>query len=223
MSAKEKERKKEKQEKEKIEINEIEEVEQEVVSEVERISEEIKVAKQVEVVKERPQFVFPDWVDYPWMYIKPRNTDLYRSWLQNWGNLLLKWASFHIKHVISIDDLLSTNPYSKLPAEYLKEIMNYLVEKGFAKWVDKNRLRIYWKSLEELAEYLYNWALNTGTIYFTPYDLLQEGPDVIKTLPTEDLLQVINILIDSGKAKWMDKNKRAVRILLPKLKEKKNY
>lgn len=220
LSIKEQEKEKMKQEKEEEEISEIEEVEQEVVTEVEKISEELKVTKQVEVVKGRIQFVFPDWIDYPWMYVKPRNADLYRSWRQNWGNLLFKWVSFHIKHVISVDDLLSTDPYSKLPVEYLKEIMNYLVEKGFAKWLDNNRLRIYWKSLEELADYLYNWALNTGTIYFTPYDLLQEGPDVIKNLPTEDLLQVINILINNGKAKWMDKSKRAIRILLPKSKEK---
>jgi len=216
LSIKEKEREKIKQEKKKVKINEVEE---EIISEVEKIGEELKVAEQVEAVKERPQFVFPDWINYPWMYVKPRNADLYRSWLQNWGNLLLRWASFHIKHVVSIDDLLSINPYSKLPVEYLKEIMNYLVEKGFAKWLDNNRLRIYWKSLEELADYLYNWALDTGTIYFTPYDLSQEGPDVIKTLPTGDLLQVINILINSGRAKWMDKSKRAVRILLPKSKE----
>ena len=215
-----KEKKRENRKEEELELGEVKEVEQEIVSEVEKISEEVKATEQVEVVEEKPKFTFPEWVEYPWMYIKPKNPDLYRSWLQSWGDLLLKWASFHVKHVVSIHDLLSTPPYSKLSVEYLKEIMNYLVRTGFAKWLDENRLRVYWKSLEELADYLYNWSLNTGTIYFTPYDLLQEGPEIIKNLPTEDILQIINILISSKKAKWMDKNRKAVRILLPEPKEK---
>ena len=218
MSIKEEERKKE-DEKE-VEMDEMREVQQEIVSEIEKISEEVKVAEQVEVVEEKPKFTFPEWIDYPWMYIRPKTPDLQRSWLQSWGDLLLKWASFHVKHVISVHDLLSTPPYSKLSVEYLREIMNYLVETGFAKWLDENRLRVYWKSLEELADYLYNWALNTGTIHFTPYDLLQESPEIIKNLPTEDIFRIIEILISSKKAKWMDKNKKAVRILLPKPKEK---
>lgn len=218
LSIKEKIRKKENEEK--AGLGEVKEVEQEIASEIEKISEEVKVTEKVEVVEEKLKFTFPEWIDYPWMYIKPKNQDLHRSWLQSWGDLLLKWASFHVKHVISIHDLLSTPPYSKLSAEYLREIMNYLVEKGFAKWLDENRLRVYWKSLEELADHLYNWALDTGTIYFTPYDLLQESPEIIKKLPTEDILKIINILIGSKKAKWMDKNKKAVRILLPEPKEK---
>jgi len=208
------EEKKRKREEEK-EIIEVKSDEQEVIKELEELSREVEVTKPVEIVEEKPEFNFPEWIEYPWMYIKPRNPDLYDSWLQSWGNLLLRWSSFHIKHVISLNDLLSTPPYSKLTTENLKEIMNYLVKTGFARWLDENRLRIYWKSLEELADYLYDWALNTGTIHFTPYDLIQESPEIIRNLPSEDLLQIINILISKKKAKWMDKNKRAVKILLP--------
>lgn len=213
MAIKEKKRKIE-EEKEK-EVIEIKSDEQEIIKEMEELSREVEITKPVEIVEEKPKYKFPEWIEYPWMYIKPKNPDLYNSWLQSWGNLLLKWASFYIKHVISLNGLLSTPPYSKLTTENLREIMNYLVKTGFAKWLDENRLRIYWKSLEELADYLYDWALNTGTIHFTPYDLLQESPEIIKNLPTEDLLQIISILVSKKKAKWMDKNKRAVKILLP--------
>lgn len=186
----------------------IEEKEKELPREQVR-AQKLEAREEVERV-----FELPEWVEYPWMYVRPKQEVYLESWLKSWADLLLKWAAANFEYVISVAQLAKVYPFSKLSVEDLKEIFSYLVKKGFAKWRSDTSVRLFWKSLEDLADELYEYAIKSGILELTPYTLMAECPEKFKKLPPEELPLILSILVKKGKARWM-KKKVAVRLQLP--------
>ncbi|MHA1595678.1 MAG: hypothetical protein ACTSXX_13245 [Candidatus Baldrarchaeia archaeon] len=179
------------------------------VAEVQRV----KVSERIH--EERgTEFALPEWVEYPWMYIRPKQEMYLKSWLKSWGDLLVKWAAAHFEHVLSISKISKVYPFSKLGGEDLKEIFAYLVESGVARWRGETSIRIFWKSLEEFADELYDYAIRNGMLEMTPLTIISEGPEELRKMPLDEVLTLFEILVKRGKARWI-KKKSVIQIHVP--------
>ncbi len=168
-----------------------------------------KTSKQV-VEREAP---IPEWVNLPWMFTKPENPKFLESWRSDWSDYTLKWAKFLIIHLISVAELMGKNPFDKLSEVTLRDILEYMNSKNSIKWWDKNKtlVRIYWRSLEEWSEIIYRWALETGRLDFTLFELM-DGEENFCSLPREDIKEILKIMVEKEYAEWMGKKREMVKI-----------
>ncbi|MFX1329423.1 MAG: hypothetical protein ACFE91_14935 [Promethearchaeota archaeon] len=154
---------------------------------------------------------------YPWleeerkkfMYQMPdktKNKNDYTSWKIEWAKVLFDYARFAVLHIIFIRELISKKPFSNFTKreEYIIEIAEYLITNNQAKWLSKKKekLRIYWKTLEGWSEEIYNWAYENGKIEpIMIYELREARQEDFSSLPIEDLEEIFKILAKNRKAK----------------------
>lgn len=196
---------------------------------IERLKAELQLIKQgneaetsaitfQDFVTEAPKVVdrivpLPDWVDKPWMYVKPENPKFLESWRRDWSDYTLKWAKFLVIHLISVAELMEKNPFYKLSEVALRDILEYMNSKNSIKWWDKNKtlVRIYWRSLEEWCEIIYRWALRTGRLDFTLFEIMDEKEE-FSTLPPEDIKEIFRLMVEKRFAEWMGKKHEMIKI-----------
>ncbi len=152
-----------------------------------------------------------------WMYgIPTRQADL-SLWAEEWGDYLLQWAETRSVHVISVASFITEPPFKDMRSKVdaFRIISEGLIEKQVAEWVDKNerQLRVYWKPLEDWADDIYAWCLDTGKLRLDVKSIvIQESQQAFSHLPEEDLYKVLAIMVTRGFADWVDKKKGAVVI-----------
>ncbi|MFX1410270.1 MAG: hypothetical protein ACFFA6_07950 [Promethearchaeota archaeon] len=154
---------------------------------------------------------------YPWleeerkkfMYTMPnKNKDKndYISWKIEWAKVLFDYARFAVLHILYIRNLNSERPFANFSnrESYIREIAEELVNQNQAKWISKkkNRLRVYWKSLELLSNEIYEWAYQQGRLEpIMIYEIREAKSEDFSNLPLEDLEEIFRILAKSRKAK----------------------
>jgi len=158
---------------------------------------------------------------YPWleeerkkfMYTMPdqkiQKND-YISWKNEWAKVLFDYARFAVLHIIYIRELNSQKPFSDFNnrEKYILEIVKVLISQKQAKWLSKkkDKLRIYWKTLEVYSDEIYNWAYENGKLEpIMIYELRDAKQEDFSNLPLEDLEEIFKILA---------KNRRAVVLKL---------
>lgn len=167
--------------------------------------------------------ILPNWIEKKYYWARPdpqKHPDLHQSWLEEWSSFLLKWAEATRTHLISVPQLITEFPFNnpvikaKLLEPEIREICEYLIRKNLAKWHDKSkrRLRIYWKSLEEFAEDLYDWAFMRGESFATLMDLAQ-ADQPWSNLPPRELQRVMELLVKEERAEWADEERRTIQFI----------
>ena len=180
-------------------------------AEVEGFTEATPIAIETELVA-------PPWGtidESEWMYgIPPRQSDL-SLWAEEWGDYLLQWAEARSVHVLSVATFITEPPFKDMrnKVDAFRIISDGLIEKRVAEWVDKNerQLRVYWRPLEDWADDIYAWCLDTGKLRLDVKSIvIQESEQAFSRLPEEDLYKVLAIMVSRGLAEWVDKKKGAV-------------
>jgi len=166
--------------------------------------------------------ILPEWIDKPWMYVTPEHQKQLDSWCADWSNFILEYARINIKHIIHIEEERSEYPFrnkqakKELDREQLQEIGDYIVAQEMGIWWDKKkiRLRLYWRTLDEWADIIYEWSIKTGRAagaerVMTIIDI-QEAGQTWSTIPIQDLKRIFNIMEDKGYIEWADKKKNII-------------
>lgn len=180
-----------------------EEIEKELqIIEKEIIGEKAVVAKEVSTYELLLN-------DYPWLeqkrYIfmfsipnKKKNTSDYESWKSEWSKVLFDYARYAILHILFIRSLHTAKPFSKFENrdKAIREIAEELVEKKQAEWLSKNKekLRIYWKSIDNWAEEIYEWAKEISPLEPILIFEIRESNRDFSTLPKEDIEEIFKFL-----------------------------
>ncbi|KKN35129.1 hypothetical protein LCGC14_0786730 [marine sediment metagenome] len=154
---------------------------------------------------------------YPWleeerkkfMYSIPDKTKYendYRSWKIEWAKVLFDYARFAVLHIIYIRELNSEKPFSNFNnrEKYIRKIVKELISQNQAKWLSKkkDKLRIYWKTLEVWSDEIYNWAYENGKIEpIMIYELREAKQEDFSNLPLEDLEEIFKIMAKNHRAK----------------------
>jgi len=154
--------------------------------------------------------------DYPWleekryvfMFTLPnKKTDLkdYESWKSEWSKVVFDYARYAILHILYLRKLESEKPFSKFEDRNsaLKEIAEELVNKEQAEWLSKSKekLRVYWKSLDNWAEEIYDWAMEISPLEPILIFEIRESNKDFNTLPNNDILKIFKILEKDNRGK----------------------
>ena len=155
--------------------------------------------------------------DYPWlesakhkfMYDIPDKkktpTD-YESWKVEWAKVTFDYAKYAILHIIYLREIISEKSFTNFQnrQEAVKEIAEELVSQELAKYISKKKekIRVYFKSLEYWAHSLYDWAIDTGKVgpilMFEIRECEQKG---LNNLPKDDLEEIFRILSKSDRGR----------------------
>ncbi|UJG42225.1 MAG: hypothetical protein K9W46_07370 [Candidatus Heimdallarchaeum endolithica] len=191
---------------------------------------------KIRLIKEFEQSL-PDWVNKPWMYVTPKKANQVESWLDSWSSVMLDYTKRFVIHIVNVNSLRETYPFSnkkikkELTIDQIRDIIDFLETKGFALWINdrtkffekllakilgkpltkKIRAKIEWKTKEEFAEDLLKWMIETGRVVevHSLYDLTRyEQP--WSSLPSDDLINVCNLLVEKGSARWLNREKTII-------------
>jgi len=151
---------------------------QEIISSTPEIEKELKKLEQ-KIIKEQYKAAISvsifdklceeyQWLkqpQYSFMYVMPnkkQDKNNFQTWLDDWKKVLLDYARISVQHIIYFKKLLSEKPWSEFRnrTEALSEIIEALVKDKMAMFLDKQKekIRIYWNSLENWANIIVNWA-----------------------------------------------------------------
>ena len=154
---------------------------------------------------------------YPWleeerkkfMYTMPdknkQNND-YTSWKTEWVKVLFDYARFAVLHIIYIRELNSEKPFSDFTKreKYILEIAEELISQKQAIWLSKKKekLRVYWKTLEVWSDEIYKWAYDNGKLEpIMIYEIREAKQEDFSNLPLEDLEEIFKMLAKNRRAK----------------------
>lgn len=147
--------------------------------------------------------------DYPWLeekrYVfmfslpnKKTNLKDFESWKSEWSKVIFDYARYAILHILYLRKLESVNPFSKFDNRNsaLKELAEELVNKEQAEWLSKSKekLRVYWKSLDNWAEEIYDWAMEISPLEPILIFEIRESNKDFNTLPHNDIIKIFKIL-----------------------------
>jgi len=178
-----------------IEI-ELREIELEIVKEREAVTQEISTYELL-------------LNDYPWleekryifMYSIPnKKTDLkdYESWKSEWSKVLFDYARYAILHILYLRQSESEKPFSNFEdrKQALEEIAEELINKEQAEWLSKSKekLRVYWKSLNNWAEEIYDWAMEISPLEPILIFEIRESNRAFSKLPNDDIIKIFQML-----------------------------
>ena len=157
---------------------------------------------------------------YGFMYSMPnkkKNKKDYESWLDDWSRVLFDYAQIAAKHIIYTKEMLSEKPWAdfKDRTNVIQEIADGLIKQKVAEFLDKKkeRLRVYWKSLESWADSIVDWAKEIAFTEPIFIEDIREANQEFSTLPDEDINKIFNIIAKRGQAdKVKVENKYAIQI-----------
>ncbi len=153
--------------------------------------------------------------DYPWleepryefMYSVPnkkKNPTDYQSWKEEWGKVLFDYSRYAILHILYLRQLYIEKPFSNFQNRKvaIEEIIDELIDQELAKWLTKgkDKVRIYWKTLDLWAEEIYDWAIELGKLEPILIYEIREANEDFSTLPVEDIEEVFKMLSKDKKA-----------------------
>jgi hypothetical protein len=148
---------------------------------------------------------------YEFMYSIPdqkTNPGDYESWKEEWAKVLYDYAKYSILHIIYLRQLYDKKPFSKFPnrKNAIQEIAEELIEQGLAKWLSKKKekLRVFWKTLDLWAEEIYEWALEWGKLEPIAIYELREAKQDFSNLPKDDIKEIFLILSREGRGKYIE-------------------
>ncbi|MHA1244591.1 MAG: hypothetical protein ACTSPK_04905 [Candidatus Heimdallarchaeota archaeon] len=178
-----------------------------------------------EDVERQLQEILPEWINKPWMYVTPEHQQQLDSWCSDWSNFIMEYARINIKHIIHIEEERALHPFNnktakkRLDREQLETIGDYIVAQEMGLWWDRKkiRLRLYWRTLDEWADIIYEWSIKTGRAagadrVMTHFDIQQAG-QAWSSIPQEDLKRIFDIMEQKGYIEWADKKKKAIAFL----------
>ncbi|TFG14998.1 hypothetical protein EU537_01790 [Candidatus Thorarchaeota archaeon] len=178
---------------------------------------------RTQVVEETPaerEMLLPTWGsvnEYELMYHIPTGEDDRDLWADEWGDFLLEWAQKNTAHKISLVTFITEQPFSDIfgKVKAFRLIAEKLVDKDVAEWVGRNKgqLRIYWRPIEDWADIIYAWSIETGKTRLDVKTLvIQESSQDFASLPEDELKTILGILVEQELAEWVDKKRAAIRI-----------
>jgi len=147
--------------------------------------------------------------DYPWleekryifMYSLPnKKTDLkdYESWKNEWSKVLFDYARYAILHILYLRQTESAKPFSNFEdrKQALEELADELVDKEQAEWLSKSKekLRVYWKSLDNWAEEIYEWVMEISPLEPILIFEIRESNREFSKLPNDDIVKIFKML-----------------------------
>jgi len=149
----------------------------------------------------------------PWMYSKPEGNNLSKFWFSEWRKYFLDYCNVNNIHLISKRDLRQRDPFNRLNDPSFNELLNDLrTQKYLVNW-GKDNLRVYWRSNQSWSERLYSLSRSMKRDIVYGLDTLADIDPTMLDIPKKDIMEIYQILVDNGKARWVEKEKMILKII----------
>ena len=139
---------------------------------------------------------------------KKTNTKDYESWKNEWLKVLFDYARYAILHILYLRKMHTVKPFANFEdrATAIREIAQALVDKKEAEWLSKSKekLRVYWKSLDNWAEDIYDWAMEISPLEPILIFEIRESNQEFSNLPREDILKIFKMLENDRRGKIIE-------------------
>ncbi|MCW4018765.1 MAG: vacuolar protein-sorting-associated protein 25 [Candidatus Bathyarchaeota archaeon] len=154
------------------------------------------------------------WLDKPWMYSEPKSSELLANWKETWVKYFLRFAENKNIYLVNVADLHREAPFNRFDGDTFQTLLNSLMQTGYGKWWNKKSglLRIYWRSLDAWADYIYNLTKEQKTRVINGIQGLTDLEPSLASMPEKEKLQVLKILVDKKFARWIKKKDCTLRI-----------
>ncbi len=195
----------------------LQKLEQEIIGETGLIEEELSPYEKL--LDEYPWLEQPR---YEYMFHIPnktKNPNDFESWVNEWSKILFDYAKYAILHILYLRQLYTEAPFSKFEnrKQAIKEISNWLVKQDLARWLSKKKekLRVYWKTLDLMAEEIYDWAYDSGKLEPILIYEIREAKKEFNGLPKDEFEKIFEKLSEQNRAEIIKiKDRIALKILL---------
>ena len=161
----------------------------------------------------------PTWIKKPFMYVQPTHVNLLGSWLESWENLILEYTQIFNIHVINVNEMRSIFPFDnlenkkQLTKKQLEFIFTKMEERGSARWLDDNHIivRVYYKTINQWKELIFTYLKDSGQIVeVLTIEEFEQMKKEWSNLPREDLIEIFEIFISEGLARWIGENRDTI-------------
>jgi hypothetical protein len=149
------------------------------------------------------------------MYSRPVKPDQLKKWRETWVAKLLSVAREENIHLVNKSDLKLERPFSRMDPEAFQDILCESVARGYGKWWDrkKERLRIYWCTLDKWAEMVCLTAKKKEkNVIDGTHGIIEIEPS-LKTMPKSDLETILKTMVERGFARWVKEDEWVVKIV----------
>lgn len=180
---------------------------------------EQKVVIEVDTKLQEFMETMPTWIKKPFMYVQPTHVNLLGSWLESWENLILEYTQIFNIHVINVNELRSIFPFDnvennkQLTKKQLEFIFTKMEERGVARWLDDNHIivRVYYKTINQWKGLIFTYLKDSGQIVeVLTIEEFEQMKKPWSNLPREDLVEIFELLIEEGHARWVGKSRDTI-------------
>jgi hypothetical protein len=158
---------------------------------------------------------------FGFMYAYPdpkKDKNNFASWLDDWTKVMFDYAKVTLEHILYPNNLLTEEPFRRFekPKNSTDLIAEELVRKKLAAWMDrkKEKLRVYWRSMEEWAILVTKWARDNA--FSDPLMLpdIRNSGEEFANLPDEDVKLVFELIQkqNAGQMVQLSKAEFAIKI-----------
>jgi hypothetical protein len=155
---------------------------------------------------------------YGFMFVIPTVEADIKQWGAEWAGFTVDYCREMLLHIVSTRTLVMLDPFNDIRPDRMqavKIILGVLVKEELGRWIDEAEgiVRITWKTDEEWANEIRQWALKTGRTTFTLFKLKEYRKD-LASLPKSELRIILQRLVERKQAKWLDREQEVVEVLI---------
>ena len=149
----------------------------------------------------------------PWMYTKPVGEKLSKSWLTEWQRYILEYCEINRIYLITKNSLKQKDPFNRIDLDSFNSLFDYMFEQEYiVDWGD-GLIRVYWKSNYSWSNELYNKSKSLKRDIIYGLDTLGDIAPEMLEIPKKDIENIYQILVNSEKARWVEKDKLILKII----------
>ncbi|CAO3639255.1 unnamed protein product [Cunninghamella echinulata] len=161
------------------------------------------------------EFQFPAIHDFPPFYTRQPTETTWQNQLTQWSHLILRYSRHNKLYALNINQATTpggsplfenTRIKRRLSLETLKEIIEYMVQQGTAKWEeDKTQVLLFWRKPDDWADLIAQWVNQCGlnndivTVYEIAHGDLAEGQEFYE-MDHKVLIVALQVLVKRGMA-----------------------
>ncbi|MHA1112502.1 MAG: hypothetical protein ACTSRE_15520 [Promethearchaeota archaeon] len=149
----------------------------------------------------------------PWMYTKPNGNNLSKRWYSEWQRYFLDFCQANRIHLIPKMDLKQLDPFNRLNDSSFEALLKDLLDLKFVVDWGNDNLRVYWRSNHAWSEKLYSLAKSMNRDIVYGLDTLVDIDPTMLDIPKADIMIIYQVLVDNGKARWVEKEKMILKII----------
>ena len=155
---------------------------------------------------------------YGFMFVIPTVEADIEQWGAEWAGFTVDYCREMLLHIVSTRTLVMLDPFNDIRPDRhqaVKIILGVLVKEELGRWIDEAEgiIRITWKTDDEWADEIRQWALKTGRTTFTLFKLKEYRKD-LASLPKSELRIILERLVERKQAKWLDREREVVEVLV---------